>query len=304
MSSNMKLRQIEVFHAVMITGSTVAAAEMLGVTQPAVSTTLKRMQDDLGLAMFSSVSGRLVPTPEAHALFAQAHAIQEDVGSLRRLARLLADGKAGALRLGVVPAASEGVLATAIAEIRIHAPDLVLSVDVLNSHDLVNRLIGGRIDLACVFGDDRGAPLETLFACSVPLRCVGPIQALSDLHSVTPADLARLPLAAMRPTDPIGRLLSIWGGRSPLHPLVELRSSRGVLAMARSGVASGVVDVLTLADFGKSGVCVRPLNAALSIDLRIICVSAVQRSVALVHAAKALERAIVLGLAASPDGDS
>lgn len=288
----MKLRQIEVFHAVMITGSTVAAAEMLNVTQPAVSTTLKRMQDELGLVLFGNSAGRLVPTPEARALFAQAHAIQEDVGSLRRLARLLAEGKAGALRLGVVPAVSEGVLAQAIAEIRTHAPDLILSVDVLNSHDLVNRLIGGRIDLACVFGDEHGAPLQTLFSMAVPLRCVAPPDFLTGPEAVTPASLARLPLAAMRPTDPIGRLLSTWGGKSLVSPVVELRSSRGVLALARSGVAAGVVDALTLADFGQAGVAVRPLRPELSIDLRLVCVATATPTIALAKASQAIERAL------------
>jgi len=288
----MKLRQIEVFHAVMITGSTVAAAEMLNVTQPAISTTLKRMKDDLGLALFISSSGRLIPTPEARALFAQAHAIQEDVGSLRRLARLLAEGKAGTLRLGVVPAVSEGILAQAISQIRSHAPDLVLSVDVLNSHDLVNRLIGGRIDLACVFGDDHGPPLQTLFNISIPLVCVGPSEVLSDIDCVTPAQLAKMPLAAMRPTDPIGRLLSSWGGRKAMPPVVELRSSRGVLALARAGVAAGVVDWLTLSDLGTSGLCHRFLDPMLAIDLQIVCVSAGQPPIALGRAAEALAHAI------------
>jgi DNA-binding transcriptional LysR family regulator len=288
----MKLRQIEVFHAVMITGSTVAAAEMLNVTQPAISTTLKRMQDELGLMLFSSASGRLIPTPEARALFTQAHAIQEDVGSLRRLARLLAEGKAGALRLGVVPAVSEGILAQAIAQIRTQAPEVVLSVDVLNSHDLVNRLIGGRIDLACVFGDDHGPPLKTLFSISVPLVCVGPADALSTAERVTPAQLAQIPLAAMRPTDPIGRLLSNWGGRTQMSPVVELRSSRGVLALARCGVASGVVDWLTLSDLGASGLSHRFLDPPLAIDLRILCASAGQPPIALERAAGALAGAI------------
>lgn len=292
----MKLRQIEVFHAVMITGSTVAAAEMLNVTQPAVSTTLKRMQDELGLTLFVSTSGRLIPTPEAHALFAQAHAIQEDVGSLRRLARLLAEGKAGALRLGVVPAVSESILAQAIAEIRSQAQELILSVDVLNSHDLVNRLIGGRIDLACVFGDEHGPPLKTLFSFSVPLLCVGPPDVLSDLERVTPARLAQLPVAAMRPTDPIGRLLSVWSGRHAMSPVVELRSSRGVLALARCGVASGVVDGLTLSDLGQVGLVHRPLDPGLTIDLRIVCVSAGQRQMALDRAAEAMTHAITSAL--------
>lgn len=288
----MKLRQIEVFHAVMITGSTVAAAEMLNVTQPAISTTLKRMQDELGLTLFFTSSGRLIPTTEARALFAQAHAIQEDVGSLRRLARLLAEGKAGALRLGVVPAVSEGILAQAIAQIRTHAPELVLSVDVLNSHDLVNRLIGGRIDLACVFGDDYGPPLQTLFNISVPLVCVGPLDVLRDSECVTPDQLAGMPLAAMRPTDPIGRLLAKWGGQSTMLPVVELRSSRGVLALARSGVASGVVDWLTLSDLTASGLAHRLLDPPLAIDLRILCASAGQPPIALERAADALAHSI------------
>jgi len=288
----MKLRQIEVFHAVMITGSTVAAAEMLNVTQPAVSTTLKRMQDELGLNLFASSAGRLVPTHEARALFAQVHAIQEDVGSLRRLARLLAEGKAGALRLGVVPAVSEGILAQAIDQIRTQAPELVLSVDVLNSHDLVNRLVGNRIDLACVFGDEHGPPIETLFGFQVPLVCVGRAGTLSGMKVLTAAGMAGLPLAAMRPTDPIGRLLSIWSRRHDTSPIVELRSSRGVLALARTGVAAGVVDALTLGDFDVSDLCILPLKPALSIDLRIVGVAAPQRSIALEHAAKALARAI------------
>ena len=110
----MNLRQIEVFHAVMIKGSTVGAAEMLHVTQPAISTTLKRMQDELGLALFVTASGRLTPTPEARALFAQARALQQDVESMRRLARMLALGKVGSLRLGIVPAISEGALAAIV----------------------------------------------------------------------------------------------------------------------------------------------------------------------------------------------
>ncbi|MCG6121538.1 MAG: LysR substrate-binding domain-containing protein [Microvirga sp.] len=288
----MQLRQIEVFHAVMITGSTVAAAEMLHVTQPAISTTLKRMQDELGLALFTNAAGRLAPTPEARALFAQAHAIQEDVDTLRRLARLLATGKVGTLRLGVVPAVSEGILASAVSEIRGAAPDLALSVDVLNSHDLVNRLIGGRLDLACVFGAEHGAPLETLFACPVPLVCVAPRGALDDVRKVTPDELAALPQAAMRATDPIGRLLAGWSARKPAQPVVELRSSRGVLALARAGVAAGVVDTLTLNEAGPGDFAVAPLSPSLAIEFRIVRVSSGPRSASLERACEALSGAV------------
>ncbi|TVR10335.1 MAG: LysR family transcriptional regulator [Salinarimonadaceae bacterium] len=293
----MQLRQIEVFHAVMITGSTVAAAEMLNVTQPAISTTLKRMQDELGLVLLSNAAGRLVPTPEAHELFAQAHAIQEDVESLRRLARLLATGKVGTLRLGVVPAVSEGILARAVMEIRGEAPDLALSVDVLNSHDLVNRLTGGRLDLACVFGAEHGVPLETLFSCRVPLVCVAPLGAFDDGRDVSPDDLAALPQAAMRATDPIGRLLAGWSAKKPAQPVVELRSSRGVLALARAGVAAGVVDTLTLNEAGPGSIVVAPLSPPLEVDFRILRVASGPRSTSIERACEALSRAVRSSLA-------
>jgi DNA-binding transcriptional LysR family regulator len=270
----MNLRQIEVFHAVMIKGSTVGAAEMLHVTQPAISTTLKRMQDELGLALFVTASGRLTPTPEARALFAQARALQQDVESMRRLARMLALGKVGSLRLGIVPAISEGALAAIVERLSGEAPDLTMTVDVLNSHDLVNMLLGGRLDIACVFGNDHGEPLETYATIVVPLAVVGPIGVLPE-GRVTLAHLAGLSTAGLRRTDPIGRVLAASCAAQDvrLEPSIELRSSRAVVALASRGVASGVVDTLTLVDFEPSRFDRRALDPELSIDMRVVRLS-------------------------------
>src|SRR3546814_15867250 len=65
----MNLRQMEVFHAIMQTGSVTAAARVLHVTQPAVSAVLKHCEEQLGLKLFERTGGRLQPTREAQALF-------------------------------------------------------------------------------------------------------------------------------------------------------------------------------------------------------------------------------------------
>lgn len=65
----MRLKHIEVFHAVMQTGSVSAAARLLHVTQPAVSRTLQHAELQLGFPLFERVRGRLTPTNEAAALF-------------------------------------------------------------------------------------------------------------------------------------------------------------------------------------------------------------------------------------------
>ncbi|MCB1974687.1 MAG: LysR family transcriptional regulator, partial [Burkholderiaceae bacterium] len=65
----MRLRHIEVFNAVMVTGSVSGAARLINITQPAVSRTLKHAELQLGFPLFERTGGRLVATAEARSLF-------------------------------------------------------------------------------------------------------------------------------------------------------------------------------------------------------------------------------------------
>lgn len=65
----MNLRQLEIFGAVMSTGTTVGAANLLNVSQPAVSQMILHMEDQLKFELFHRQRGRLVPTQEAELLF-------------------------------------------------------------------------------------------------------------------------------------------------------------------------------------------------------------------------------------------
>ncbi|MET5019937.1 LysR family transcriptional regulator, partial [Burkholderia pseudomallei] len=60
----LNLRPIEVFRAIMLTGSISGAAKLLHVSQQAVSRLISYAEQRLGLAQFESIKGRLYPTPE------------------------------------------------------------------------------------------------------------------------------------------------------------------------------------------------------------------------------------------------
>src|SRR4051794_28257236 len=64
----LSLRQIEVFRAVMISGSINGASQMLRVSQPSLSRVVRRTEDVLGFNLFERIRGRLVPTKEAGSL--------------------------------------------------------------------------------------------------------------------------------------------------------------------------------------------------------------------------------------------
>lgn len=60
----MDVRQIEAFHAVMTSGTTARAAQVLRISQPAVSKAIASLERAVGFALFDREKGRLVPTPE------------------------------------------------------------------------------------------------------------------------------------------------------------------------------------------------------------------------------------------------
>jgi DNA-binding transcriptional LysR family regulator len=71
----MNLRQLEILRAVIRHRTTVAAADELALSRPAVSNALKTMEAQAGLALFERVNNRLFPTAEAMALYKESEAI-------------------------------------------------------------------------------------------------------------------------------------------------------------------------------------------------------------------------------------
>jgi len=66
---SMRLRHIEVFNAVMVTGSFSGAARLINITQPAVSRTLKHAELQLGFPLFERTGGDSWPRPRRAVFF-------------------------------------------------------------------------------------------------------------------------------------------------------------------------------------------------------------------------------------------
>ena len=102
-SPALNLRQLEVFHAIMRTGSVTAAAAELKVSQPAISAVLKHTEQRLRFNLFERQGGRLHPTPEATALLLDVNEIFGRADTLARLVQNMRDGHAGRLVLASSP---------------------------------------------------------------------------------------------------------------------------------------------------------------------------------------------------------
>ena len=93
----MNLRQLEIFEAVMRTGSLSAAARSLGVSQPAISKALRLAEQEAGFVLFRRIRGRLFPSPEAETLLPQVERVRSEIGAVSLLLKQLRDGHAGSV---------------------------------------------------------------------------------------------------------------------------------------------------------------------------------------------------------------
>ncbi|HEX7638757.1 MAG TPA: LysR family transcriptional regulator, partial [Burkholderiaceae bacterium] len=126
-------RHVEVFRAVMTTGSVTAAAAALFTSQPTVSRELARMEALLRLALFERVRGRLRPTAQAYALFDE---VQRSYAGLERVADTavrLRQFAQGQLAVAGLPAFAQALLPGACARFLKAHPDVSVSVDPLES---------------------------------------------------------------------------------------------------------------------------------------------------------------------------
>lgn len=106
----MRLRHIEIFQAIRQTGSISGAAQLLHVSQPAVTKVLQHAELQLGFPLFLRVRGKLQPTPEALELEREVDKVSESLQGVRRLAQNLRRAPGHSLRIGATPALALALL--------------------------------------------------------------------------------------------------------------------------------------------------------------------------------------------------
>src|SRR5690554_5360373 len=110
MTRQITFNQIEVFKAVMDTGTATRAAAVLNTTQPSISRRIAELQHATGLKLFDLHNGRLRPTVEGRALY---RAVLQHFAGLQKIESLVAtmrEAGTRSLRIGSTPTIAVGIL--------------------------------------------------------------------------------------------------------------------------------------------------------------------------------------------------
>ena len=144
----MTLRELEYIVAVAEHRSFSRAAEAVHVSQPTLSAQVRKLEAELGLALFERASRQVLPTEAGRAVIASARRILAESDNLRDIARTARDPLSGRFRLGAIPTLAGYVFPEFVPKAAEALPKLKLVLVEEKTDALVARLKGGRLDAA------------------------------------------------------------------------------------------------------------------------------------------------------------
>lgn len=280
--SHIKMRELQVFSAVLRTGAATRAGDLLGLSQPAVSAIIAGLETELGFQLFDRVKGRLQPTVEAGYFYEFAQKLVDEYENLDQVAKNIREAKIGNVRIAANPAISQHLLPRVIARFRDLRPNIEIVLQTQSSHLVREWLHAQQFDIGVaelpVF--HQSVEIEEV---TYPCVCIMPKGSpLSGCSVITPKDLEEYPIILNSRDHMVTFQINKAFKEAGLEPFARIESElTGVAcAIAEQGAGVAIVDLLTAAHYSARGMVFRRFEPTINLNLAVLLPKLRPRSIA------------------------
>lgn len=256
-------RQLEAFRAIMEHGTVTAAAERLGVSQPAVSKILAGLEHEIGYPLFTRIKRRLAPTSEARLLAAEVTRLYHSLDRISEMAREIRDRQVGDLHVYSTPALGRTVLPDVMAGfVKRHAKAHIV-FHVRSSTYINQKMVDQQIDLGFSMMPFEHPSMVTEELSRAAAVCVLPAgHRLARRKLIRPADLRGERFLSF-PLD--GRMRHLIDAAFEQERIerglqIDVYSSADACALAARGLGVSIVEPFTARDYERDGIAVVPFE--------------------------------------------
>lgn len=269
----LNLKQIEVFRAIMLTGSISGAAKLLHVSQPAVSRLIAYTEQRLGLTLFERIKGRLYPTPEARHLFVEVNSVYQGVQRVNEVAEDLIQNRMGHLRIACSPSLGQGLIPCAIAKFHAQLPEARVILHTMIPDVLLQAVLTQQVELGVAFLHE-GHPnvhsrqlYENRLVVALPAT-----HPLTAKNVISIEDLIDQPFIGYGSEIPIGQLVRklLDDANMILRPTVEVQQIHVACALVQAGVGIALIDEITANGPVWTKVVFRPIAPTAKTPISIV----------------------------------
>jgi DNA-binding transcriptional LysR family regulator len=256
-------RSLEAFHATMITGSVSGAADMLNVSQPAVSRLIRDLEQALQIDLFLRMGGKVVPTPEARELALEVERAFIGLTTIERAAMEIRRGRRAAISVAAMPALSQTILPDVLIALRRKMPTVQIELMAMQTQDVIRQVASRQCQIGFTSPTRQQFEVDLLQKFDLPYRCILPAgHDLADKEVIEISDLDGRDFVSFNASTATGQMLDrIFAGRQK-PPVVTVRShlSPVIGALVARGMGVGIVDPFTAQEFARAGGVSRPVT--------------------------------------------
>ncbi|MFM0673378.1 LysR substrate-binding domain-containing protein [Paraburkholderia sediminicola] len=267
-------RQLEAFRKVMVTGSMTIAAEMLKISQPAVSRLIKDFEHSLGLRLFRREGNRLIPGAEALRLFSEVDRFYQGIEHIERVAGDLKALRTGTLRIASMTALGLSVLAEGVCRFSRSRPGVTTSLSMMPSLSILELTAANQVDVGFVQlmgGEYPGIDI-------IPFPAVEAVCVLPSTHALARKKIIRIddlhgqPLISLSVNSPIRMRLEMAMDAAGVicERPVESTLAHSACRMVAGGLGLTVCDPFSATYTRYPGTVCRRLEPAVSYEVAMV----------------------------------
>lgn len=263
-------RRLQVFHCVAGVLSFTRAAEILHMTQPAVTHQIRQLEEELNARLFDRANNKIKLTAAGEQVLEYAERIMSLYGQMSESVKALTGDRTGLITIGASTTIAEYMLPGLLGEFGRNFPDVQIRLRVANTDAIVSLVADNSIDLGVVEGEVDNQLLKVERCQEDELQVmIPPGHKLADHEKITPQALMAYPFIHREDgsgtRSVIERYLQEHGvdGNSLNCPF-ELGSTEAVKGAVQAGMGITIVSGATVSRELALGLLIaRPLNPPL-----------------------------------------
>ena len=263
-------RRLQVFHTVAAELSFTRAAEMLNMTQPAVTHQIRQLEEELNTRLFDRANNRISLTAAGEAVLTYASRIISLYGELNESVKSLTGDRSGLVTLGASTTIAEYMLPGMLGDFQQEFPDVQIRLRVANTDAVVSMVADNTIDLGVVEGQVDSQLLRIEECQQDELQVLMPSNhPLTKETSITPSQLVDHPFINREDGSGTRGVIERYFANhdtdvGQLNRLFELGSTEAIKGLVQAGMGVSIVSKATVAkELALGLLATRPLSPPL-----------------------------------------
>ena len=271
--TTLNLGYLATFRLVIQRGSFSAAADVLGISQPAVSLQIRQLEQFLQTRLVERTGRGIKATAAGQALLVHGERIEQAVDETLRSVSAFNHDVSGTITLGTGATACIHLLPPLLQQLRSDYPLLRVGVTTGNTLDIVRAIEENRLDMGLVTLPVSGRALDVMPVMDEEFVFIASQAQQAMFTDLRPDALHTLPLIAFESGSGTQALIDGWFEASGLTiaPAMQLGSIEAIKRMVRSGLGYSIVPKMAVEQKAdREGLCVSSLSPVLQRQLAVV----------------------------------